>query len=180
MIRSLGSVVVLGLGLACAGAPSPEPAPVAAPAPVPAPAPAPADALVSADDPAETVRRVYALYQGEPAARAPWLPAASAQLGQSWGSAVMEAEDACGVPAIFESDVIVDAPAVRLGSVKVEAQKTGETATATARFENFGKASTVRFDLVYEGGAWRIDDVHPSGDSLRKRIMTTVVAGDGC
>jgi hypothetical protein len=171
MVRSLVAMVVLFGVLACAGS--------SAPSPAPAPA-APAPGLASADDPAETVRRVYELYQGKPTSPAPWLPAASAQLARSWGVATMEAEDACGVPAIYQSDVIVDAQDHQISAVQVKAKKAGEKATATARFENFGKPHSVEFDLVYEEGAWRIDDVRPTGASLQVRIRDTVVAGDGC
>lgn len=166
-------------------APAVIPAPVVDPAPaadpVPTAAPSGKGATASATDPVETVRSVYAQYDASPDATEPrWLPVATAELARTWDVARTEAVDACGVAAIDQGDVMVDAQDIRISKLTVTAKVEGESARATARFQNFDEPREVRLDLVREGGLWRIDDVHPTGDSLKQRILQTVVAGDGC
>jgi hypothetical protein len=97
-----------------------------------------------------------------------------------WGSAVAEAVDACGVAVIYQSDVLLDAQDHELTALEVTAAVDGDEATATARFQNLGKPTEIRLALVREDGVWRIDDVLPPGKTLRERIFSTIVDGDGC
>jgi hypothetical protein len=180
-IRSFGLACGLVTSLACAGvdgAPPPERAPASVPAPA---APAP---VAPADSPADVIRSLYATYADDTARDPRWLPFASERLARTWRAAVEESRDACGVPAIFESDPVVDAQDFGpIQDLQVEAQRDGKNAaTATARFVNLGQPATVGFDLVRDGGAWRIDNIRPSrtGLDLNGRIRDTVVAGDGC
>lgn len=176
MPRWLSIAVPVTWSLACAG-PTPSavedvlPAAPAAPAAPATPAPA-----APSGDPADPVRKIYAGYLGT---GAEWLPYASTGLVRDWAAAVATAEkNGCGMAPIHESDVIVDGQDVELGNVVVDAETTGERALARARFENFGAPKEVRFDLVFENGSWRIDDVHPTGPSLREQIRATIENDD--
>jgi hypothetical protein len=126
------------------------------------------------------VRAAYAREKDASRKLPAWVDDASAQLRSSYEWAQQEALDSCGVAPIYEIDVLVDAQDVDLKALKLTEEVHDDKATVTARFRNLGLPKVVTVDLIREGGVWRIDDVHPSGDSLSERIRDTIVAGDGC
>jgi len=84
------------------------------------------------------------------------------------------------------ADPITDSqdPKVRDPQVVVEKRDAG-TAVVAASFRSWGdETRTVRYDMVREGGAWKIDDIHTKSDSkadnyqwsIRKELAYNVEA----
>lgn len=130
-------------------------------------APSPA---ASAADPAAIVRPIYDRYlPGAPEAmfpnlevQAPW----SASLKQAIldqearFAAVTDAD-----PEGIDFDVFVNAQDWQIADLNVTAENVTpqQRALVRARFNNGGAAQEVDYDMVWEEGAWRIDNMHSGG-----------------
>ena len=65
-----------------------------------------------------------------------------------------------GMVGRIDWDVVVDGQDWQLTELKISQVSRSETAAQVrARFKNFGHQSDMLFELVLEGGHWRIDDI---------------------
>lgn len=124
-------------------------------------------ALLCAASPDEPIRKLYDTYRvpgGDGADIAPLLSKATKQL---WDKAEAKAGD--GVPPHRSFVLVVDGQDWDITALKLKV----EHHDVVASFKNFGKPTLVRYKMVEEEGAWRIDDIiivkRPS-DTLKKLL----------
>jgi len=68
----------------------------------------------------------------------------------------------------LDGDPFVDAQDFEITDVKIDVKDSApDKATGTVTFKNFGKDTTVTYDLVKLKQGWRIDDIHMPSGSLR-------------
>jgi len=68
----------------------------------------------------------------------------------------------------LDGDPFVDAQDWKIAAFDIAVERQApDKATATVRFSNLGKATTVRLDLVQLKEGWRIDEIYWPEDSLR-------------
>jgi len=123
----------------------------------------------TAPDPADTVRPLYDRYLTEGAQfpgleqQAPWSAAMLAAL-----QAMMARSQAAGEP-ILDFDPLIDAQDYQLTNLNVTTDSVVENSHATARasFANGGAQTEIIYDLVWENGGWRVDNVRTSRWDLR-------------
>jgi hypothetical protein len=131
---------------------------------------APAEDAAPPPDPALTIRPLYDPYLVEgrefPAfqQQAPWSAGLWAEL-----DAMMARSNARNEP-ILDFDPLIGAQDYELSglSVATESMVANSHATVRARFTNLGKADEVVFDLVWENGGWRVDNIRGSDWDLRR------------
>jgi hypothetical protein len=141
------------LALAACSRQTPEEAPPAATAP----------------DPAEVVRPLYAPYLNQGTEfpslgqQAPWSAAMLAAL-----QAMTARSQARGEP-ILDFDPLIDAQDYQLADLNVSTDGVVENSHATvrARFTNSGAPAEIVYDLVWEDGGWRVDNIRTSRWDLR-------------
>ncbi|PZO55166.1 MAG: hypothetical protein DCF16_03860 [Alphaproteobacteria bacterium] len=134
----------------------------------------PDPAASTAPDPADTIRPLYDPYLTEGAQfpgleqQAPWSAAMLTAL-----QAMMARSQAAGEP-ILDFDPLIDAQDYQLTDLNVTTDSVVENSHATARasFNNGGAPVEVVYDLVWENGGWRVDNVRTSRWDLR-----AIVAG---
>jgi hypothetical protein len=128
-------------------------------------APAPPAASASAD-PAAVIRPLYARYTTPNAEfpdfehQAPWSADLWTQL------ATMSARsDALNEP-ILDFDPLIGAQDYQLTNLNVtnEAVVEGSTAVVRAAFDNAGAHQEIVYDMVWEGGGWRVNNVRGDTD----------------
>lgn len=125
------------------------------------------------DDPADIVRRLYDRYLQDtaemPSAQdmAPWSDGLRAKM-----ASLDETID--GQPPALTFDPIVHAQDWRLSDVVATSEDVvaGRTAVVRVRFNNFGRADEVVYDLVWQGDAWRVDNIRGADWDLREIIAT--------
>jgi hypothetical protein len=127
----------------------------------------------AADDPAALITAIYkraAAGKGDSGGQFVWLSAKSrprwlsASLIKLWAEADSKVEKGDMGPPGFDPVTNSQDPLVRAYTVKVEKQD-GQTATVAATFRSHNAESiTVRYNLVRERGAWKIDDIHGDVD----------------
>jgi hypothetical protein len=122
-----------------------------------------------APDPASVIRPLYDRYLegGEfPDFRhqAPW----SADLGRQLEA--MTARSAALNEPILDFDPLIDGQDYQLSDINVATEAVVENSHATVRaaFTNFGEPKTVIYDLVWEDGGWRVDNMRTSAWDLRQ------------
>ena len=121
-------------------------------------------------DPAAAIRPLYDPYLTEGATfpdfehQAPWSASLWAEL-----QAMMARSQAMGEP-ILDFDPLIDAQDYQLTNLVVapEAVVPNSHAVVRASFNNSGRATEVVYDLVWEDGAWRVDNIRSSGWDLRQ------------
>jgi len=126
--------------------------------------------------PDATVRKAYAVTQktleggGEP----PWRPPHRDQLMSRSLAALFARDDRyqdeSGEIGHIGADPFIQGQdgEVKSLAVTVTQAPAGGKALVTARFRSFGKAISVPFRMVEEGGGWRIDDIGSGRNSVRR------------
>lgn len=120
-------------------------------------------------DPAETVRPLYDRYLTEGATfpsleeQAPWSASMLAAL-----QAMMARSQAMGEP-ILDFDPLIDAQDYQLSNLNVatEAVAANSHAVVRASFTNSATPTEVIYDLAWENGGWRVDNIRTSRWDLR-------------
>jgi hypothetical protein len=128
---------------------------------------------VAADDPAALITAIYkraAAGKGESGGQFVWLRVRSrprwlsASLTKLWNETDAKVAPGDMGPPGFDPVSNSQDPLVRAPTVKIEKQD-GKTATVAATFRSHNRKSiTVRYDLVRERGAWKIDDIRGTVD----------------
>ena len=127
------------------------------------------EAASTAPDPADTIRPLYDPYLTEGASfpgfenQAPWSASLWAAL-----QAMMARSQARGEP-ILDFDPLIDAQDYQLTNLNVTTDSVVENSHATVRanFVNAGAPTEVIYDLVWENGGWRVDNIRTSRWDLR-------------
>jgi len=136
----------------------------------PEPAPAPAGEELGFPDPADVVRPLYDPYLTPGATlpsfqdQAPWSADLWAQL-----QAMVARSEARNEP-ILDFDPIIGAQDYELTGLTVgtEAAAQNSHAAVRARFTNLGRPEEIVFYMVWEGDAWRVDNIAGSNWELRQ------------
>jgi hypothetical protein len=123
-----------------------------------------------APDPASVIRPLYDRYLTEgaefPAFRdqAPWSASLWAQL-----EAMTARSEALNEP-ILDFDPLIDAQDYQLTNLNVATEALAENSHATVRtsFANAGRPTEVVYDMVWENGGWRVDNIRASSWDLRQ------------
>lgn len=127
-------------------------------------APPPASA---AADPAETIRPIYARYMTDPATTT--FPALEEQA--PWSAAMRQAlidmlarTEAGDAPAL-DFDPFANAQDWQISNVNVTTDSVVPESHAVVRasFQNGGSPQEVLYDLIWEDGAWRVDNMRSGG-----------------
>ncbi len=129
----------------------------------------PPEAPATGPDPAETIRPLYDRYMTEGAEfpsleqQAPWSAAMLASL-----QSMMARSQAQGEP-ILDFDPLIDAQDYQLTNLNVATEALAENSHATVRasFTNAGAPTEVVYDLIWENGGWRVDNIRSSRWDLR-------------
>ena len=139
----------------------------------------------AADSPAALITAIYqraAAGKGDSGGQFVWLNARSrprwlsASLVRLWAEADAKVQPGDEGPPGFDPVTNSQDPLVRAFTVATEKQD-GKTATVAATFRSHNNESlTVRYDLVRERGAWKIDDIRGTVDgkewSIRRLLRT--------
>lgn len=123
-----------------------------------------------APDPAEVVRAVYAPYFVEngpiPHLReqAPW----SADMGARIDAMIARAQAA--EEPVVDFDPIINAQDYQLTALAVTTDGVVENSHAVVRahFSNMGHEEEILYDMVWEGGAWKVDNLRQANWDLRQ------------
>jgi hypothetical protein len=123
-----------------------------------------------APDPASVIRPLYDRYLTEGAQfpefrdQAPWSASLWAQL-----EAMVARSEALNEP-ILDFDPLIDAQDYQLTNLNVATEALAENSHATVRasFANAGRPTEVVYDLVWENGGWRVDNIRASNWDLRQ------------
>lgn len=79
---------------------------------------------------------------------------------------------------IIDVDPVLDAQDGEAEGVKtkIESGPANGAAVVAASFSLLGQPRTVRFDLIQENGAWKVDDVRTSESDFRKHLRAGIAA----
>ena len=118
----------------------------------------------AAPDPADAIRPLYDRYLTEGAQfpdfreQAPWSVSLWTQL-----EAMTRRSEQINEP-ILDFDPLIDAQDYQITDLNVatEALAEGSHATVRATFNNAGRPAEVVYDLIWEGGAWKVDNIRTS------------------
>ena len=129
-----------------------------------------AEAATPASDPAAIIRPLYDRYLTEGAEfpdvrnQAPWSDDLWTKL-----EAMMARSEAINEP-ILDFDPLIDAQDYQLANLSVTTDAVVEDSHATVRasFANAGRPTEVIYDMVWEGGAWRVDNIRTATWDLRQ------------
>lgn len=123
-------------------------------------------------DPAETIRPLYERYMTDPAVttfptleeQAPW----SASMRQALVD--MMARSQTANEPILDADPFVLAQDWQISAVAVstDAVVANSHAVVRSRFVNIDQPREVLFDMIWEEGAWRVDNIRSDGFDLRE------------
>lgn len=124
----------------------------------------------AAPDPATVVSALYEPYMTEGATfpdfehQAPWSASLWAAL-----QAMTERSQQIGEP-ILDFDPLIDAQDYQLSNIAVTTDGVVENSHATVRaqFTNAGTPTEVIYDMVWEDGGWRVDNIRTSQWDLRQ------------
>ena len=131
---------------------------------------APETQAPAAPDPAATIRPLYDRYLTEGAEfpdfrnQAPW----SADLWRQL-EAMTQRSEARNEP-ILDFDPLIDGQDYQLSNLNVATEGMVENSHASVRasFTNMGRPTEIVYDLVWEDGAWRVDNIRTSTWDLRQ------------
>jgi hypothetical protein len=124
----------------------------------------------AAPDPAAVIRPLYDRYFTEGAEfpefreQAPWSADLWAQL-----EAMVARSNAINEP-ILDFDPLIDAQDYQLSNLNVTTEAIAENSHATVRasFTNGPRPTEVVYDMIWEGGAWRVDNIRTAMWDLRQ------------
>jgi hypothetical protein len=70
-------------------------------------------------------------------------------------------QEKAGEPGGLDFDPIVNGQDYKIGGLTVRVEKAvpGKSAVVIAEFKNFDEQMRVKYDLVFEGGAWKVDGI---------------------
>jgi hypothetical protein len=130
---------------------------------------APADAATG-PDPADVIRPLYDRYLTPNAQfpdfreQAPWSASLWAQL-----EAMARRSEQINEP-ILDFDPLIDAQDYQLSDLNVATEALAQNSHATVRatFNNAGRPAEVVYDLIWEGGGWKVDNIRSSQWDLRQ------------
>lgn len=139
----------------------------------------PASPALAASSPADPIAAIYKRVtagKGTEGGQFVWADAKarqrymSASLARLWAAALARVKPGDMGPPGFDPVTNSQDPLVRAYTVAVEKQD-GRTATVAATFTSHDRERiTVRYDLVLERGAWRIDDIRGTVDGKEWKI----------
>jgi hypothetical protein len=125
-------------------------------------------------DPVSTVEAIYAPYVSNAASvpalenAAPWTEDLSALI-----------EAAAGVDGGIGFDPIIDGQEYELSDLNVTAAPVGDGPTVvSAAFTNLGDDVTVTYELVEQGGGWRVQDMRTDQWTLRGALANVGVTAE--
>ena len=129
-----------------------------------------AEPAAPAPDPAAVIRPLYDRYLTEGAQfpefrdQAPWSASLWTQL-----EAMMARSEALNEP-ILDFDPLIDAQDYQITNLNVTTDGVVENSHATVRasFANAGRPTEVVYDMVWENGGWRVDNIRASNWDLRQ------------
>jgi hypothetical protein len=137
-------------------------------------APAPEGGAEAVADPAAVIAPLYERYRTDPAVttfpalpeQAPWSASLRAEL-----EAMMARSQATQEP-ILDFDPFVNAQDWQIGAVAVTTDGFAENSHAVVRahFVNGDHEDEVVYDLIWEGGGWRVDNIRHEGWDLRQIV----------
>ncbi len=133
-------------------------------------APEPAPEAAAGPDPVTAIRPLYDRYLTPNAVfpplenQAPWSSALQAQL-----QTMMARSEAINEP-ILDFDPLIGAQDYELTNLNVTADGVvyGSHAVVRASFTNLGEPREILYDLIWENGAWRVDNVRGADFDLRQ------------
>lgn len=129
--------------------------------------------------PAAVVRALYDPYlAGDAVTPPPWYDAAP--LTTDLRTQLSQADAANDGQTPIEADPIIAGQDYRLTTVDValDAPPSNGRASVTARFNNMGTATVVRYDLLETEGVWQIDNIRSDpGFDLREEIAAAIRNG---
>lgn len=146
-------------------------------------APPPAYAADGPEAPIAAIYKRAAAGKGDSGGQFVWLQPKSrprylsAALTKLWNAADAKVEQGDAGPPGFDPISSSQDPLVRAPAVKVETQD-GDRATVVATFRSHNREPvTVRYDMVRERGAWKIDDIRGSVGGKAWSIRQVLRAG---
>lgn len=82
--------------------------------------------------------------------------------------AYFQRQEKAGEPGGLDFDPIVNGQDYQVDRLEVRADKTvpGKTAVVIAEFKNFDERARMKFKMVFEGGAWKVDDIASLRDPI--------------
>lgn len=129
---------------------------------------------VAIPDPAAVIAPLYERYRTDPAAttfptlleQAPWSAELRTQLE------AMSARSAANEEPVLNFDPFINAQdwLVTAVTVTTDGVVANSHATVRARFTNLSTEDEVVYDMVWEGGGWRVDNMRHEGWDLRQII----------
>jgi hypothetical protein len=129
-----------------------------------------APSAAAAPDPAAVIRPIYDPYFTQGAQfpefrnQAPWSMDLWLQL-----EAMTRRSEQINEP-ILDFDPVIDAQDYQLENLNVTTEALAENSHATVRasFTNAGRPAEVVYDLIWEGGGWRVDNIRTATWDLRQ------------
>lgn len=96
--------------------------------------------------------------------------AASSMLQALYDAYIKKVEEEQEGPGDLNYDVIANAQEYKLSDLSLKSVGGPDKARVVATFKNYDAPVTVTYDLVLEGGAWKVDNVNPGdeGADIRK------------
>jgi hypothetical protein len=163
--------LLLIVSLACSGGPTPDAAPEQE---APAAAPEAASPTAAAE---AVVRDLYAPYLNGSAGSLENSGKLSEAFTTAWvgANAAMHVRGQDMGPVDF--DPLVAGQDFSVSKLEISGSAAGDAVTVTARFDNFTTPTEVRFRMVPEGGAWKIDNVtHDNADDTMDWDLRALLA----
>jgi hypothetical protein len=115
-------------------------------------------ALAAGEDPVSVIREIYRVHaEAEKTKKQAWMPPHRERFfTKKLGAAIARAHQRNEIGF----DFIYDGQDFEISELAIEpGRSAGDTATVIARFKNFKEQKRLEYDLVREGGAWRIADI---------------------
>jgi hypothetical protein len=77
-------------------------------------------------------------------------------------------QEKAGEPGGLDFDPIVNGQDYKIGQLEVRTDKTvaGKSAIVIAEFKNFDESARLKYKLLFEGGAWKVDDISSLSDPV--------------
>ncbi len=174
LVFSVAAFATLG-AMACSPAPTAQDSIESATAPQAADACLDPVTMANAQPIAPVIEAIYAPYaQGGAPSNVRWSQGLTAMFERVEASAAAQEEEMW-----LDMDIYTQSQDSQLGPVTVtdEGVQADCRWLAVARFTNFGAPTTVYYDLVFDEGAWTIDDVRTDDWGFRSYMDTVLAPG---